>query len=149
MDLLFPVDPAGSGQLLAEQESLLACNRVSSPFGLSLSPSQARELALRHRRALFDAGRIEFGEGILPRLIAALCDSPYLQPDCYAQTLAELQDIFYLFKNDCGDSLSDEELLCWIERNFSGKAAGDIQYLADLFEQAYGFAAGQKEDRHE
>ncbi len=39
------------------------------------------------------------------------CDSPYLLQEDYEATLLELVDAFYYFKNECGDQLTDEELI--------------------------------------
>lgn len=60
-------------------DRLQKSNEVSERYGLSLSESQTRSLVLAEAESLRAAGRLEFGEGILPRLIYAFCDSPYMR----------------------------------------------------------------------
>ena len=130
MDTLFELTPlrVEAVQLTRQME---ACNRMSRHYGLSLGYSQMQELEERRYRALADYGRIEFGEGILQALVQMFCDSPYLTQENYAAVLAELQDIFYYFKSESMDSLTDEELLEVIRTLFNGKAQGSTACLSE------------------
>ena len=85
----------------------------------------------RRAAALRDTGRVEFGEGILPKLIYAFYDSPWLDPDHYADTLAELQDLFYYYKNESLGRLTDDALLAAMRKAFDGPAQGSLEYLGD------------------
>lgn len=60
--------------------------------------------------------------GILKKLILAFCDSPYITQNSYAGILAQLQEIFYYFKNESLERLTDEELLGAMRRFFNGPA---------------------------
>ncbi len=40
-----------------------------------------------------------------------------------------LQDIFYLYKNESLDELTDDELLEYMKEKFDGICAGDLDYL--------------------
>lgn len=128
-ELMFP----GSSALGLEDtiRELRDCGPMAARFGLGLTPAEQRELALVHRAALWEAGRIELEGGDLKRLIFAFCDSPYLLPETYAGTLAELQTLFYHFLNELGDQLSDDELLTAMAARFNGLAAGSLDALAD------------------
>lgn len=57
----------------------------------------------------------------------------------YADTLMRLQDIFYLYKNESLDELTDDELLEYMKEKFDGICAGDLDYLEgtvlDTFER--------------
>lgn len=119
----------GQMQTAAEQ-ALRDCNEVSGRYGLTLSETEIRELAACRAQALKDTGRVEFGEGILPKLIDAFCDSPFLEPAEYAATLADLQDAFYYFKNESMDRFSDDELIELMVKVFNGRAQGSAEYLA-------------------
>ena len=85
-------------------------------------------LAEGRERALADTGRVEFGDGILPALIDALCDSPYLQQSDWAETLLSAQAVFYHWKEEAGDLVPDRALLAFLRRAFDG-ARGAISYL--------------------
>ncbi|NCC67746.1 MAG: hypothetical protein EOM14_06060 [Clostridia bacterium] len=110
-------------------ESLLACNDYTASHGLVLTRAQAVELSQRHKEALRSTGRVEFGESVLPKLVRAFCDSPFLMCDKYAETLAELQEAFYYFKNESCECISDDELIEHMREVFNGKAQGSVEYL--------------------
>jgi hypothetical protein len=124
-------------------EKLLACNDYTVIHGLVLTRTQAVELAQRHNEALRSTGRIEFGESVLPKLVYAFCDSPFLMLDNYVETLAELQEAFYYFKNESCECISDDELIEHMRDVFNGKAQGSVEYLTgtdleDLCREARG-----------
>ncbi|MGN0424301.1 MAG: DUF6323 family protein [Acetatifactor sp.] len=118
-------------QLLVEKakQELRASNAVSERFGLSLSEGEIEELVQCRAKALKDTGRVEFGEGILPKLIYAFCDSEYMEQDNYETTLAQLQDAFYYFKGESLELYTDDELIDFMVRVFNGRAQGSIEYL--------------------
>jgi len=120
---------------LLEQQSLRAaaelttCNGFTVKFGLYLSDEQAKALLEKRMEALKETGRIEFGEGILKKLIFEFCDSPYIMQDSYTQTLLALQDAFYYFKNESLDQIPDDELIGYMKRHFDGDCEGSLEYL--------------------
>ena len=98
---------------------------------IPLSNSQLALLRSRESEALARCGRVDFGGGITQLLLRAFADSPHIQRDELAQTLAELTELFYEFKNATRDTLGDEELLHAMAMLFDGPAQGSLQYLAD------------------
>jgi uncharacterized protein YbcC (UPF0753/DUF2309 family) len=105
------------------------CNQYTRKFGVSLSQEEALQLLESRKASLKQEERIEFGEGILSKLIFTFCDSPYIFQDNYVQTIEALQDIFYLFKNESLDELSDDELLTYMKDYFDGECEGDLEFL--------------------
>jgi hypothetical protein len=126
---MFSLEPYAVQRLAAAQE-LRDCNGFTGQFGLSLREEQIQNLVARRFDALRDTGRIEFGGGVLPKLIYAFCDSPFLSQETYEDTLTELQDLFYYYKNESEDRLSDDELVSFMKRVFDGRAQGSLDYLA-------------------
>lgn len=59
---------------------VLALNRETARYGLTLTAEQAAALTQTQRQALRDTGRIQFRSGTLERLIALFCGSPYIGP---------------------------------------------------------------------
>jgi hypothetical protein len=121
--------------LLKKQENelvaLLSCNEKTKEFGLVLTNEEARELVLSRNESLKNYQRIEFSSGILENLIFSFCDSSYINQNNYAETLMELQDIFYMFKNESDDKLTDDELITFMKEQFDSVCSGDTNYLAD------------------
>ena len=106
------------------------CNAMSQKFGLVLSNQQIRNL-LEHRLvALQNAGRVEFGDGVLKKLITAFCSSPYLSQNNYEETLFSLQEMFYYYKTESLEHLSDDALITAMQTVFNGARQGSVEYLA-------------------
>lgn len=114
-----------------ELETLIACNKRSENFGLTLTKEEAKMLIKCRNDSLRNYRRIELGNGILDKLIDTFCDSQYIDQDTYADTMAELQDIFYLFKNEAADELTDDELISFMKEQFETVCAGDTDHLSD------------------
>lgn len=83
------------------------------------------------KNSLKEQERIEFGEGILTKLIYSFCDSPYIYQDNYVDTMESLQDIFYLYKNESLDELTDDELIDYMKDKFEGECQGSLEHLED------------------
>ena len=101
-------------QLMTQKNQLakvMETNQFTEKFGLSLSEEEAGILVSDRKDSLQEQRRVEFGEGILPKLIFAFCDSPYIYQDNYVETIGKLQDIFYLYKNESLDEVTDDELI--------------------------------------
>lgn len=112
----------------AKQE-IRICNEFTERSGLTLSEKDIEELVQCRADALKNSGRVEFGGGILPKLIYAFYDSPYIEQDNYEQTLAELQEAFYYYKSEALDYYTDDELIELMVLTFNGRAHGSAEYL--------------------
>lgn len=95
-----------------------------------MSETEITGLVTSRAEALRVSGRIEFGGGILPKLIETFCDSPYFDQNNYAETLAELQEAFYYFKTEAMEQFSDDELIEYMVKVFNGRAQGSTEYLS-------------------
>ncbi|ROR23936.1 hypothetical protein EDD66_11267 [Mobilisporobacter senegalensis] len=111
--------------------ALISCNDQTEQFGLTLTQEEAKELIISRNDSLKLYQRVEFSSGILEKLIYNFCDSMYINQDNYADTLATLQDIFYMFKNEAEDKLTDDELMAFMKEQFESVCAGDTDYLAE------------------
>lgn len=120
-------------QVLKERamNEVRVCNDISEQFGLSLTEDEIKELVECRANALKNTGRVEFEGGILPKLIYAFCDSPYVDKDNYESTLAQLQDAFYYFKGESLEQFTDDELIGFMVNVFNGRAQGSIEYLVE------------------
>ena len=109
---------------------LRECNEFSVRYDLYLSEQQIYELTERRFAALKDTGRVEFGQGILKKLLTAFCSSPYITQENYQDTILELQDSFYYFKNESMEMISDDELIGFMKNRFDGVCQGSLEYLS-------------------
>ena len=112
-----------------EEKALRQAETAAERFGLTLPPEAYERLEAERRRALRETRRLELGEGILPALMLAFCDSPYLDQANWEESLTELQSLFYQFKNETRDALPDAELLAAMARIFQ-KRGGSLTALS-------------------
>ena len=128
------------------------CNDYTARFGLSLSHFDAVELVDTRTYALKSNGRIEFGGGVIEKIIREFCDSPYISMHNYTETLHELTEMFYYYKNETLDLISDDELIKFMKDCLDGKCQGSLDLLSgrELANMArnlrYGYAPDYSED---
>lgn len=109
---------------------VLKYNDLTAQFGLILTESQALQLVETRSIALKDTGRIEFGGGVIEKIIYEFCDSPYISSHNYEETLHELIGIFYYYKNETLDLVSDEDLIKFMKTAFDGICQGSLDLLS-------------------
>ncbi len=133
-------------------ESLRKTNQYTEQFGLTLSAEDAQLLVQEKINSLKEQKRVEFGEGIMPKMIYEFCDSSYIHQDNYTDTLIRLQNIFYLYKNETQDEMTDDELLHFMKEQYETVCFGDLDYLEgtclDVFARVIrgGYRGFQKTD---
>jgi hypothetical protein len=109
---------------------IIKLNDDTARYGLVLTERQAIELVETRNQSLKAAGRIELGNGIIDKLINAFCDSPYISLPNYAETLHELLEMFYYFKNETIDLISDDKLIEFMKTSFDGVCQGSLDLLS-------------------
>gem|GEM_PF-127644 len=114
-----------------ELAELLEINQKTNHFGLSLTPEEAKELMVSRNKSLQRYQRVEFGRSVLEKLIFEFCDSQHINQDNYVEMIEELQDIFYGFKNEVKDRMTDDELLNFMKEQFETVCQGDLSYLSE------------------
>ncbi|WP_024833591.1 DUF6323 family protein [Ruminiclostridium josui] len=115
----------------SEINQIEKCNEFSSKFGLVLTNEQIRILLEERYTTLKKYGRVELGKGILEKLIFEFSDSPFIWQENYMDTLSELQDIFYYFKNESLDEFTDDELIRYMRKSFDNECQGSLEYLRE------------------
>ena len=84
--------------ILLQQKNQLAkvmeTNEMSARYGLALTEQEAELLVSERIQTLRAERRVEFGPGILPRVIEEFCDSDFIDQNNYVDTLIRLQEIF-------------------------------------------------------
>lgn len=114
-----------------ELRRVLTCNEQTERFGLVLSEEAAGQLMVCRQESLKNHKRVEFGEGILPKIIFAFCDSRYIELEEYQKTLERLQDIFYLYKNEVQDMMTDDELVTYMRKQFEDICYGSLERMEE------------------
>lgn len=100
-------------------------------FGLSITREEAKEIIISKNETLKKYKRIEFSYGLTEKIIYIFSDSEYIDRNNYIDTIKDLVDIFYNFKNKTEDKLTDDELLNFMREQFDDVCYGDLGYLRD------------------
>lgn len=124
--------PLASGVIQKQAISeVVQCNDYTAQFGLSLTQAQATELVETRSVALSNNGRIEFGGGVIDKIIKEFCDSLYITSQNYEQSLHELIEMFYYYKNEALDLISDDDLIKFMRSSFDGVCQGSLDLLSE------------------
>ena len=127
----FELIPFASGFIQRQAvDEVMRCNDDTERFGLALTRAQAVDLVETRSLSLRENGRIEFGGGVIDKIIWEFCDSPYISRQNYAQTLHELIEIFYYHKNETLDLISDDDLIRFMKSAFDGVCQGSLELLS-------------------
>lgn len=120
----------GSDLLIAQSVTeIMACNEETLPYQLQLSKEDAILLMDTRKEALKETNRIEIGGGVIKKILHAFKDSPYLTQGNYAETISELIDTFYYYKNETLETISDEDLIDLMKELFDHRCHGAVELL--------------------
>lgn len=118
-------------QQQSQLDKVMETNQSTERFGLTLTQQDARLILEEQKNALQKQKRVEFGESILPKIIYEFCDSAFIDQRNYVDTIIRLQEIFYLYKNEMQDEITDDELLHLMREQFENICFGDLAYLEE------------------
>ena len=118
-------------ELRAAATELESCNRVLQRHGITLSQQDVQALVVGRLGALQESERVEFGGGVAKDLVLGFAGSPYVSQETFVETVLELQDLFYEFKNESLEQITDDELVATMRSLFDDVAEGDMGRFAD------------------
>ena len=110
-------------------DEIIECNEVTRDYSLKLNEEDVKEIIKTRNIALEKSGRIEFNGQIINKLIIAFRDSPYISQHNYSETINELVEIFYNYKNETLDFIGDEELIEIMKEYFDNYCQGSLELL--------------------
>ncbi|MDD4772463.1 MAG: DUF6323 family protein [Eubacteriales bacterium] len=110
---------------------VMVLNDISVEYGLTLTKYQAAELVDTRNNALRESNRLETELGAVKKIIERFCSSSYLSKDNYGETLNELLELFYHYKTELRDRISDIELIDIMYDLFESKFHGSIDLMED------------------
>lgn len=113
-------------------QRLLALNEKTLAFGLIITPEIAYALVASKSIALKNHHRFEVDDRLLDKIVLCFADSPYLMQHDFADTIAELLDIFMSFKAECFEGIQDLALLEYMKKAYDGPCGGSLDLLANL-----------------
>lgn len=117
--------------LLQENQvgKVVETNRATAQYGLALTEEEAKLIVRERTDTLREQKRVEFGDSVTPKIIYEFCDSDFIDQNNYVETIVRLQEIFYLYKNEMQDEITDDELLHLMKEQFEQLCFGDLDYL--------------------
>ncbi len=113
-------------------EGIIELNKITGRKGLFLTKTEVLDLISNKNINLKEMGRVEFGLGILDKIIYIFYDSAYIDKDNYLEMLESLTNAFYLYQASFDNTLTDEEILKYMKKCFDSECAGSIELLESL-----------------
>lgn len=114
-----------------EVTGILKCNDVSSRYGIVLKESDARELVAVRLKVVNEVGLIEFKSIIVEAIVLAFCDSQFITKYDYLDVLSQLVEIFYYYRKELDELMSDEDIIKYMQLAFEGPCQGSLEQLSD------------------
>lgn len=111
------------------KEEILKTNEKSAEYGLTLSEADTIMLINCGNEIIKMQERIEFGKSITTLIIEKFMSSGYISQYDYANTIAELLNVFYEAKEESNDILTDEEVIDAMVYYFENISNGSIELL--------------------
>jgi len=137
-----------SSSLVQKQavNDILKCNEFTLNYGLILTQEEAVALVEVRNHSLRASGRIEFGGGIITKIIDVFYDSPYISKHNYTEVIQELVETFYFYKNETLDLMDDDDLIAFMKRSFDDSCKGSLDLLSgrELAKMAHNLRYGYK-----
>lgn len=115
-------------------DELLKLNSLTKTSGLVLSREDAKAVIQGRNVVLKYNGRIELGFEVTKELIKNFHDSGFVTEDNYIPLLNELHEVFYYFKNETEEKLSDQDLIQIMKNYFTNSCGGSIELLKGVLE---------------
>lgn len=109
------------------------CNEDTREYGLKLSNEDIKTIIKTRSEALSSNGRVEFGGGIIKKVISVFCDSPYISQYNYVETINDLIETFYYYKNETMEKISDDELIALMKKYFDNECEGSVEFVRDKY----------------
>ena len=110
-------------------DRILALNKISGEYGLTLTEEEARELSETRKTALIENERIEVGEGAVPEIVRKFCASRYVDRENYTYVLNEITWLFYYIKTETDDKIGDAALIDELFERFELYCRGSVDLL--------------------
>lgn len=122
-----------ANELVMEEKvtDILKCNDVSSRYGIILNEGDAKELIAIRQETIKDVGLIEFRSSIVEEVILAFCDNQFITKYDYLEVLSQLVEIFYYYRMEVNELMSDEDIIKYMKLAFEGPCQGSLDYLSD------------------
>lgn len=105
------------------------CNEKTLEYGLKLSAEDINIILHTRKESLIKTGRIELGGELIQNIILTFCDSPYISQYNYIETIDDILETFYYYKNETMDEIGDEDLINLMKNYFDNKCQGSLDLL--------------------
>ena len=115
-------------------EKLLKLNDESINYGLVLTQKDINDIMKNINETLKKIGRIETSADALEKVISIVYSSPYTDKENYVENINDMQELFYYFKSQVLDLLSDDEVIEILDKAYDEKC-GEILQIQGVVEE--------------
>lgn len=114
-----------------EFDEIMSLNEVTKQHSIELTKDKVQYIIDSRKSALYDTGRVEFGENTAKKLVLKFCDSAYVSKHNIEKIIEELLEIFYYTKNETEELIPDDVLINYMYKAFNGECQGSTSLLYD------------------
>lgn len=108
---------------------IMAVSEKAAEYGIRLTEEAAREIAVTEQSCISENRRVCFGKSAAVKLSEKFAESRYVDSESFGETLCLLVEAFYAAKEECGDDLSDDELIDAMFELFEHQSEGTMELL--------------------
>lgn len=122
---------------------ILKLNLVTERYGLILTKDDVQKIIKNKKEILNDMKRIEIRDVIIQKIILNFYDSSYIDKYNYVSIISEIIRVFYIYREEFENILTDDEIIKHMKDGFEGMCAGSVllletNYLSKLKENITG-----------
>lgn len=115
----------------AKIDEIMSLAPIVEKNHIVLTPEKAKFIVDSSNAALYDTGRIEFGESVAKKITEKFCASPYISKYNFEKTIGRLLEIFFYAKNETEDLIKDDDLIAYMLKAFNTVCHGSVTLLYD------------------
>lgn len=112
---------------------LASLNEKTARYGISITQEEAKQLAESNKFSLAEHSRFEFGKSAVIKIAERFAESTFVHKREFTVLVAELTDHFYLFKNEVGDKVGDDDIIDIMFEYFDKRCGGSTELLMNRY----------------
>ena len=111
----------------ATRRAILSVNEKTAHYGLTLTETEALELANIFQTCLVENRIIEVGYGGVTKIAAAFAASAFAYPENYASIVNDMTEAFYYIKREVSPEVNDDAVIAAMVDYFDHVSYGSIE----------------------
>ena len=113
--------------------SFAVLNDKIEKYGIVLSSEDINSLSVAVSQALNDSDRFEFKESAAVKIAEKFASSSFIDKRNFVKMISELTESFYMFRNEIGYDVSDNDIIDTMFMYFERRCGGSIELMMNSY----------------